>query len=165
MVQRGLGTILASCPFQDVDCVICQSRTTGGRGVGDCNSRARAAQKGKFTRTAKSASPSLLSFLLEVICNVRFHRTNAGTDYMANNVLLVGCRYAGPSIPDTQIEVLGLCRPSIDSERAAYALYEYDVIIINPQSYSHFIFGKKDFALRLGEGALGPQAREQQLRL
>lgn len=62
---------------------------------------------------------------------------------MTKNVLLVGCSYAGPPIPDTQIDVLGLCRPSIDQERAAYALYEYDVIIINPQSYSHFIFGER----------------------
>lgn len=60
---------------------------------------------------------------------------------MPKNVLLVGCSYAGPPIADTQIEVLGLCRPSIDRSRSAYALYEYDVIIINPQSYSHFMFG------------------------
>ena len=60
---------------------------------------------------------------------------------MTKNVLLVGCSYTGTSIPDTNFDVLGLCRPSIDNTRAAYALYEYDVIIINPQSYSHFIFG------------------------
>jgi hypothetical protein len=57
------------------------------------------------------------------------------------NVLLVGCTYGGDPIPDTTIDVLGLCRASIDKSRSAYALYEYDVIIINPQSYSHFMFG------------------------
>lgn len=57
------------------------------------------------------------------------------------NVLLIGCSYTGEPIPDTRIEVLGLCRPGVDKNRAAYALYEYDVIIINPRSYSHFIFG------------------------
>lgn len=60
---------------------------------------------------------------------------------MSKNVLLVGCSYTGSPIPDTQIDVLGLCRPRIAADRAAYALYEYDVIIINPASYSHFIFG------------------------
>lgn len=60
---------------------------------------------------------------------------------MSKNVLLVGCTYSGPPMADTQIDVLGLCRPSIDKDRAAYALYDYDVIIINPLSYSHFMFG------------------------
>jgi len=60
---------------------------------------------------------------------------------MPKNVLLVGCKYTGAPIPDTAIDVLGLVRPSIDKDRAAYALYEYDLIIINPESYSHFIFG------------------------
>lgn len=60
---------------------------------------------------------------------------------MPKNVLLVGCKYTGPSIPDTRIDILGLCRPSIDKDRSAYALYEYDIVIINPESYSHFMFG------------------------
>lgn len=60
---------------------------------------------------------------------------------MPKNVLLVGCKYTGPPIPETRIDMLGLCRPSIDNSRAAYALYEYDVVIINPESYSHFMFG------------------------
>lgn len=60
---------------------------------------------------------------------------------MTKNVLLVGCTYQGAAIPDKKMEVLGLCRPRTDSTRAAYALYEYDVIVINPQSYSHFLFG------------------------
>ena len=60
---------------------------------------------------------------------------------MPKKVLLVGCKYTGAPIPDTAIDVLGLVRPSIDKDRAAYALYEYDLIIINPESYSHFIFG------------------------
>ncbi len=61
---------------------------------------------------------------------------------MSSKVLLVGLEYTGPNIPDVEIENHGLCRPEIDEDRAAYALYEYDLIIINPQSYSHFIFGK-----------------------
>lgn len=56
-------------------------------------------------------------------------------------MLLVGLDYSGPDIIDAEIETLGLCRPEIDEDRAAYALYEYDLIVINPQSYSHFIFG------------------------
>ncbi|MCT4500734.1 toll/interleukin-1 receptor domain-containing protein [Pseudomonas sivasensis] len=60
---------------------------------------------------------------------------------MTKNMLLVGCSYAGPPIADVNIDVLGLCRSSVDQNRSAYALYEYDVIIINPISYSHFIFG------------------------
>lgn len=51
---------------------------------------------------------------------------------MPKNVLLIGCKYTGAPIPDTVIDVLGLVRPSIDKDRAAYALYEYDLIIINP---------------------------------
>jgi hypothetical protein len=62
---------------------------------------------------------------------------------MAKNILLIGLEYTGSNIQDTKIDVLGLCRPSIDSDRAAYALYEYDVIIINPESYSHFLFGQR----------------------
>ena len=61
---------------------------------------------------------------------------------MTTNVLLVGCSYSGPPIEDANIEVLGLCRPDIDRGRAAYVLYEYDVIVINPESYSHFMFGR-----------------------
>lgn len=56
-------------------------------------------------------------------------------------VLLVGLEYAGNEIDGAEIETLGLGRPEIVKEQAAYSLYEYDVIIINPQSYSHFIFG------------------------
>jgi hypothetical protein len=61
---------------------------------------------------------------------------------MTQNVLLVGIEYTGPAIPEVTIEVLGLCRPKVDDRRAAFALYEYDLIIINPESYSHFIFGR-----------------------
>ncbi|MDG1444635.1 MAG: hypothetical protein P8R02_18315, partial [Pseudomonadales bacterium] len=60
---------------------------------------------------------------------------------MTKKVLLVGLDYTGPKILDVDIETLGLCRPEVDEDRAAYALYEYDLIIINPKSYSHFIFG------------------------
>lgn len=62
---------------------------------------------------------------------------------MSKNILLVGCKYTGAPIPGTNIENLGLIRPSINSEKAAYPLYEYDLIIINPESYSHFIFGEE----------------------
>lgn len=60
---------------------------------------------------------------------------------LRKKVLLVGLDYSGPDIIDVEIETLGLCRPEIDEDRAAYALYEYHLIVINPQSYSHFIFG------------------------
>lgn len=62
---------------------------------------------------------------------------------MTTNVLLVGLKYTGPTIPDTKIDILGLCRPRVCEEKAAFALYEYDVIIINPLSYSHFLFGEE----------------------
>ncbi len=58
-------------------------------------------------------------------------------------VLTVGLRYSGPDIPGTIIETAGLGRPSILQDRAAFALYEYDTIIINPASYSHFLFGEE----------------------
>jgi hypothetical protein len=61
---------------------------------------------------------------------------------MPKNVLLVGIEYTGEEISDTNIEALGLCRPKVCEKKAAYSLYEYDVVIINPASYSHFIFGK-----------------------
>jgi hypothetical protein len=60
---------------------------------------------------------------------------------LSKKVLLVGVDYSGPDIKDVEIETLGLCRPEVDEDRAAYALYEYDLIVINPQSYSHFLFG------------------------
>lgn len=60
---------------------------------------------------------------------------------MSKRVLLVGLDYSGPKIVDVEFETLGLCRHEVDEDRAAYALYEYDLIIINPQSYSHFLFG------------------------
>jgi hypothetical protein len=41
-----------------------------------------------------------------------------------------------------EIDTLGLCRAEIDQKQAAYPLYEYDAIIINPQSFSHFLFGR-----------------------
>ncbi|MEI6638930.1 MAG: hypothetical protein WCL46_04375 [Chlorobium sp.] len=60
---------------------------------------------------------------------------------MTKNVLIVGLNYTGIEIPDTKIEVLGLCLPKVTPDKAANALYEYEVIIINPASYSDFIFG------------------------
>lgn len=57
-------------------------------------------------------------------------------------VLTVGLTYTGDPIVDVDIENLGLCRPDADRAHAAYSLYEYDTIIISPQSYSHFLFGQ-----------------------
>lgn len=56
-------------------------------------------------------------------------------------VLAVGLGQGDFAIDGVEIETLGLCRPQVDAPRAAYPLYEYDVIIINPQSFSHFLFG------------------------
>lgn len=56
-------------------------------------------------------------------------------------VLTVGVTYTGDAIEGVEIENLGLCRAGVDRARAAYPLYEYDTIIINPESYSHFLFG------------------------
>ena len=57
-------------------------------------------------------------------------------------VLTVGLTYTGDKIEGVEIENLGLCQPDVDRERSAYPLYEYDTIIINPESYTHFLFGK-----------------------
>lgn len=56
-------------------------------------------------------------------------------------VLTVGVTYTGDAIEGVEIENLGLCQPNVDRARAADPLYEYDTIIINPESYSHFLFG------------------------
>jgi len=57
-------------------------------------------------------------------------------------VLTVGLTYSGDPIAEVEIENLGLCQPSVNKERAAFPLYEYDTIIINPESYTHFLFGE-----------------------
>jgi hypothetical protein len=57
-------------------------------------------------------------------------------------VLLVGLEYSGAPIRGVSIQTKGLFRPKISPECAADSLYDYDVIIINPASYSHFIFGR-----------------------
>ena len=56
-------------------------------------------------------------------------------------VLTVGLAYTGTPIEGVEFEMLGLINPKADKVRAAYPLYEYDVIVITPQSYSHFLFG------------------------
>lgn len=67
-------------------------------------------------------------------------------------VLTVGLNYTGNAIDGVEIENLGLCQPSADSERSAYPLYEYDTIIINPKSYTHFLFGEEgEFSNELNE--------------
>lgn len=57
-------------------------------------------------------------------------------------VLLVGMEYSGSPLRGAAIFTKGLCRPEVAPEWAADPLYDYDVIIINPASYSHFIFGR-----------------------
>lgn len=62
---------------------------------------------------------------------------------MAKRVLLVGLEYKGPVIKDVVIETRGLANHEYGQLYAAAALYDYDVIIIYPKSYSHFVFGHK----------------------
>jgi TIR domain len=57
-------------------------------------------------------------------------------------ILTVGLAYTGDPIEDVKFENLGLCRPSAARDKAAFPLYEYDVVAINPQSYTHFLFGE-----------------------
>ncbi|WP_445143320.1 toll/interleukin-1 receptor domain-containing protein [Dyella sp. Tek66A03] len=57
-------------------------------------------------------------------------------------MLTVGLTYTGEPIEGVEIDNLGLCLPEVDRDRAAYPLYEYDTIIINPESYTHFLFGQ-----------------------
>lgn len=56
-------------------------------------------------------------------------------------VLTVGLKYTGKPVAGVEFENLGLCNVQANKELAAFALYEYDVIVINPESFSHFIFG------------------------
>ena len=57
-------------------------------------------------------------------------------------VLTVGVTYTGEPIAGVEIENLGLCQTGVSADNAAFPLYEYDTIIINPQSFTHFLFGK-----------------------
>jgi hypothetical protein len=57
--------------------------------------------------------------------------------------LTVGLTYTGGPIEGVEIDNLGLCRSDVSSDHSAFPLYEYDTIIINPASYSHFIFGRE----------------------
>ncbi len=50
--------------------------------------------------------------------------------------------YTGAPIDGVEIEKLGLCQARVEPARAAFPLYEYDVIVINPQSFTHFLFGE-----------------------
>lgn len=63
---------------------------------------------------------------------------------MAKRVLAVGLEYTGQPIDGVEIETLGLCRSTIAPASAAFSLYDYDTIIINPQTYSQFMFGKAE---------------------
>jgi hypothetical protein len=60
---------------------------------------------------------------------------------MNKRVLLVGLEYGGPEIEGVTIETRGLCKPDISQTHAASPLYDYDLIVIYPKSYSHYIFG------------------------
>ncbi len=60
---------------------------------------------------------------------------------MNTRVLLVGIEYKGSGYQGVSIETRGLCRPEIDQLLAAAPLNYYNIIIIYPKSYSHFIFG------------------------
>jgi hypothetical protein len=60
---------------------------------------------------------------------------------MNKRVLLVGIQYHGQGIEGVVIENRGLANQEIGQLYAAAALFEYDVIVIYPKSYSHFIFG------------------------
>src|SRR5260370_33004335 len=60
---------------------------------------------------------------------------------MTKRVPTVGLTYTGESIAAVEIDNLGLCQPGVAQDRAAFPLYEYDTIIINPRSFSHFLFG------------------------
>ena len=65
-----------------------------------------------------------------------------GGIYM-KKVLLIGLEYEDNSIQDVLIHTKGLADPKICPESAALPLYEYNVMIFNPQRYSHLIFGKE----------------------
>ena len=56
-------------------------------------------------------------------------------------ILTVGVKYTGKAVKGVEFENLGLCSVQADEDRAAFPLYEYDVIVINPASFSHFLFG------------------------
>lgn len=58
-------------------------------------------------------------------------------------VLTVGLRYSGEPIDGVEFDNLGLCSAATAHDKAAYPLYEYDVIVIHPASFSHFLFGEK----------------------
>lgn len=62
---------------------------------------------------------------------------------LSSKVLLVGIEYRGPGFEGVSIETRGLCNPEIDQLHAAAPLYHYNVIIIYPKSYSHFVFGSE----------------------
>jgi hypothetical protein len=62
---------------------------------------------------------------------------------VTKQVLTVGLTYTGDPIPGVDIENLGLCQPSVAKKCAAFPLYEYDTIIINPASFTHFLFGQE----------------------
>lgn len=66
--------------------------------------------------------------------------------------LLNGLQFTGGEIPGWNIEQLGLGSPDVLGDHAAFALYDYDTIIMNPRSFSHFIFGaESEFSISENE--------------
>jgi hypothetical protein len=74
--------------------------------------------------------------------NSNRRKTFKGYWGVTKRVLTVGLSYTDAPISGIEIENLGLCKPAAEKDRAAFPLYEYDTIIINPASFSHFIFGE-----------------------
>ena len=61
---------------------------------------------------------------------------------MEKQVLTVGLSYQGNSVDGVHIDNLGLGQVTVVKEKSAFPLYEYDTIIINPCSFTHFMFGE-----------------------
>jgi len=54
-------------------------------------------------------------------------------------ILTVGLRYRGDPIDGVEFDNLGLCSAATANDKAAYPLYEYDVIVIHPASFSQVV--------------------------
>ena len=60
---------------------------------------------------------------------------------LMKRLLAVGVEYTDKPIDGVEIERLGSCQANVAPDKSAFSLYQYDAIIINPASYSHFLFG------------------------
>ncbi len=56
-------------------------------------------------------------------------------------VLLVGLNVVDWTHPDASVDVRGLGAAKVIGTAAAEPLYNYDLIVVDPRSFSHFIFG------------------------